>query len=1091
MLSSPWNFDLSQIQLIVRALSWRTRNCFYAAIDRGARVLQPGFLFLVLFFGFWFEAVAQEINFAVPEPYHAIQIDAIKIDRWLVADSEIYHLKGPVSIRQAQVLATADEGILWIHKDAEDPGMRRVIIYLEGEQVVVRRIRNGEPHASTGHPEDAVIDRVWIGRLFTRENLSLNVPAQSLAGEPPPIFQRAMTRHRRQAQSVIAPVSFVDDEPTHQTVVDPRTGVFTQVPDDPLPQVPELVRPEIAIPDTDAQEIAPIVSPVVDSSPLSPGSAQVDFFPRDPTQERNLKFLSNPNNPDEQILLWTGGVRVVIRSPDISEMAAFKSDAEKQVVVLADNVVAWRAPLPDGGDRWELYMDGNVVFVKDRRVIYAKQMYYDANLQRGTILNANVYTPVQNFRGLVRLKADVIQQSDENHLTAYGAAFTSSRLAFPRYWLQSESIEIDRVQSVQSDPLTGIVPANPSSGLPQTNDEYFATSNQNRVYVAGLPVLAWPRFRTSLNDPNLYLKRLRTGNDDIFGFQLLTTWDLHQLFGVRNRLEGTELLGSLDYLEERGIALGTESNYRRSSFFGIPGQVRGVYKSWFINDDGVDNLGRGRFGLLPEEDFRGRLLWRHFHRLDSGYNFRAEVGYISDRNFLESFYEREWDNEKDATTGFWLERNFGTQSFNLTADIQVNDFFTQTSWLPRFDHFTMGQPLFSRFPIVRHGHSHAGYARMRVADAPLNAIELFDPLAWEADVDGIRAGTRQQLEFPNQLGPVKVVPYVLGDVTYWQEDLNGDDAFRALGQAGVRASLPFWKVDPSIQNSLFNVNGLAHKVSFDVDAFYADSSQDLSRFPLYDNLDDDAQEAFRRRFAFNTFGIVAGMDVPLRYDERFYALRSGIQSDVTASSLDVADDLSVVRFGMRQRWQTKRGMPGGERIIDWIKFDVSTALFPNADDDNFGSDFGMLDYNFQWFIGDRLSLVSDGYADFFGQGLRTVSVGLQSNRPRVSDAYIGFRSIEGPISSNVLSTAVSYRMSEKWGLRANSQIDFGEAGTIGNGIAAIYIGESFLWQFGVNADLSRNNVGFRFGFEPRFLNQPRLFRPGGKSLPPASSEWLE
>ena len=77
------------------------------------------------------------------------------------------------------------------------------------------------------------------------------------------------------------------------------------------------------------------------------------------------------------------------------------------------------------------------------------------------------------------------------------------------------------------------------------------------------------------------------------------------------------------------------------------------------------------------------------------------------------------------------------------------------------------------------------------------------------------------------------------------------------------------------------------------------------------------------------------------------------------------------------------------------------------------------------------------------------------------------------------------------GLRANSQIDFGEAGTIGNGIAAIYIGESFLWQFGVNADLSRNNVGFRFGFEPRFLNQPRLFRPGGKSLHPASSEWLE
>ena len=164
---------------------------------------------------------------------------------------------------------------------------------------------------------------------------------------------------------------------------------------------------------------------------------------------------------------------------------------------------------------------------------------------------------------------------------------------------------------------------------------------------------------------------------------------------------------------------------------------------------------------------------------------------------------------------------------------------------------------------------------------------------------------------------------------------------------------------------------------------------------------------------------------------------------------------------------------------------------PEADRDNFGSDFGMLNYNFRWFVGDRVSVVSDGYADFFGQGLRTVSVGLQSGRPGVGDAFVGFRSIEGPISSNVLSTSFSYRMSDKWGLRANSQIDFGEAGTIGNAISLIYIGESFLWQFGINADLSRNNVGFRFGFEPRFLNRPRLFRPGGLPVPPASSQWLE
>lgn len=1002
-------------------------------------------------------------------------------------------MQGQVELSQGKVLANSDEGILWIQSGDSDDNTLRVIAYLEGESVLIRRINEeGRPHSAIGSSEDAIVDTKWLGRFFTRHELVTSVVPGNLNGPVPAIFERALAAHAASANNDIKTVSFQSEEPGYQTVIDPRFGTVRQIPDDPIPTVPDLGAPEIQIPPENERQIEPLVSPEIIANPaLESGGAKVDIFARDPTQELNLNLINNPENPSEQIWIATGGVRVVIRSPDINQIDAFKTDSEKQVVILSDNVVAWRTPLANGGDRWELYLDGNVIFAKDQRVIYAKQMYYDANFQVGTILDADVYTPIQNFRGLVRLKADVIQQVDANNMTAYGAAFTSSRLAFPRYWLQSESIEINRAQNVETDPVTGAAIANPVTGLPVTEDEYFATSNRNRVYASGLPVFAWPRFRTSLDDPNLYIKRLRIGNDNIFGFQFLTTWDLYQLLGVRNRLEGTELLGSVDYLEERGLAFGTEATYRRRSFLGIPGQVRGIYKTWFINDDGQDNLGRGRNALTPEEDFRGRLLWRHYHRFAPGYNFRAEAGYISDRNFLESFYEREWDNEKDATTGIWLERNIASQSFNLTADFQINDFFTQTSWLPRFDHFVLGQPLFGRIPIVRHGHSHIGYGRIRVADAPLDPAELFDPLAWEADVDGIRAGTRQQLEFPQQIGPVKVVPYVLGDVTYWQEDLNGDDALRAYGQAGIRASLPFWKVDPTIQSVLWNLNGLAHKVSFDIEAFYADSSQDLSRFALYDNLDDDAQEAFRRRFAFNTFGIIPGMDVPLRYDERFFALRSGFQSDVTADSLEIADDLSVVRFGLRQRWQTKRGLPGNERIVDWITFDVATTWFPDEDRDNFGADFGIFDYNFRWFVGDRVSLVSDGYADFFGQGLRTVSVGVQSNRPGVSDAYVGVRSIEGPISSNVLSTAITYRMSDKWGLRANSQIDFGETGTIGNGIAAIYIGESFLWQFGINSDLSRGNVGFRFGFEPRFLNRPRLFRPGGRAIPPASSRWLE
>jgi hypothetical protein len=151
----------------------------------------------------------------------------------------------------------------------------------------------------------------------------------------------------------------------------------------------------------------------------------------------------------------------------------------------------------------------------------------------------------------------------------------------------------------------------------------------------------------------------------------------------------------------------------------------------------------------------------------------------------------------------------------------------------------------------------------------------------------------------------------------------------------------------------------------------------------------------------------------------------------------------------------------------------------------------LLNYDFRWFVGDRFCIVSDGFADFFSQGLKTVSLGGEIHRPGNGDVYLGVRSIEGPISSNVLSARMTYRMSDKWGIQALSSYDFGSTGNIGQRVAAVYIGESFLFRFGVNYDVSRDNVGFLFGLEPRFLVRPQLFRPGGLALPPPSAEFLE
>jgi hypothetical protein len=265
----------------------------------------------------------------------------------------------------------------------------------------------------------------------------------------------------------------------------------------------------------------------------------------------------------------------------------------------------------------------------------------------------------------------------------------------------------------------------------------------------------------------------------------------------------------------------------------------------------------------------------------------------------------------------------------------------------------------------------------------------------------------------------------------------------------------------------------------------------LSRFPLYDQLDDDATEHFRRRMLFNTFGLGPGDQIPIMYDERFYALRSNMQGWVTGQSTEIVDDLTEVRLGVKQRWQTKRGLAGHERIIDWITLDVDAVLFPDPNRDNFGEALGMIDYDFRWHLGDRFSILSDGYADVFDQGLRQVTVGALMSRPEHGNLYVGFRSTEGPISSNLLATYVNYRMSEKWIATAGTTIDFASAGNIGQNVSFTRVGESFLLRMGFNYDASRNNYGFQFGIEPRFLPTGQLGVVGGVQIPPAGALGLE
>ncbi len=993
-----------------------------------------------------------------------IDISADQGSRWQQGEFEVWYLRGRCMIRQARMTARGDQAIIWVDRAApnsQEP--HQVLAYLEagGDNrfVQVEFPRDSDPRRG---PSRGLVDKTWYGEFHSRLDARMNV----LRLEPPPpqapdILPRA-TAARRATMRSVQPAQFTAPEPI------------------PTPTAPTL-----------------------------PGNARrIQILPRG-SVPYNVKTINVPER-NEQILIIDSGVKVIIegaRLPGLPDLG--------RIVLETDRIAIWTSgigaegisgeSIQSGETPLEFYLEGNIVFSQGQRVIYAERMYYNVPQRYGTVLNAEMLTPVDQFEGLLRLKANVLQQVNEQNFIAYGGAFTSSRLGVPRYWLQSEELTFQDNQTPIMDPLTGQPAVNPS-GDAVVDHDMLITGTNNFVYVAGIPVLFYPRLATRLDDPLTYLERLSIRQDSIFGTQILTKFDLYQILGIQEPPEGTRWRYSVDSLSERGsffknlsgTGVGTDFQYSRNDLLGFQGPAAGTIDIWGIRDEGLDNLGGDRRAIVPDEEYRGRAFARHRQQLDIGPQVTAEVGWQSDRTFLEQYYEFEWDQQKDQTTGAELKWLRDDHSLNLTVDGRLNDFYTQTEWLPRIDHFVLGHSLlFDR--LTWYGHSHAGYGRFRVLDPPANPVLAGQErrLAWEmfgglpADRQGVRAGTRQEIDAPVDVGPVRVVPYLLGDATYWQEDLAAADVTRLYGQAGIRGSIPFWRADPSVQSYLLNLNGLAHKIVVDGEFSWSDASQDLGRFPLYDQLDDDAQEFFRRRFFSGAFAGAPGGVTPLRFDERFFAFRGNMQGNVTAPSAEIADDLMLGRLGVRQRWQTKRGLPGQERIVDWITFDVEGAVFPRPTRDNFGSNFGMFNYDFRWHVGDRLAVLSDGYADFFSEGLRTASLGTLMSRPEVGSLYVGFRSIEGPISSNLLIAALNYRMSEKWITTAATTYDFGQAGNIGQTISFTRVGESAFISLAMVSDISRGIVGVQLAIEPRFLPVGRLGYVGGVQIPPAGARGLE
>lgn len=1040
-----------------------------------------------------------------PQTTQAIQINAAAGETWTEGAYRVWSLRDGCEIKQGDTRITGRDAVLWIEPGSlygDQPW--KVIAYVEGQVSILvgnqpqptNTAKPGslQPAADAGKPGAG---QTWFGRLYSTAEPKIRianlVPKNGAPAQLPPdnAAARQTPLVARAFQQLAPPVTNAIYNGAPNNGAAPSTAQHADGASAPTMPANPITRSQYS--EYGAGPSQP-VAPVLPSN--QPGMRKIQVFPRSAVALQAEYFPSPTGN--ETVVVINSGVQIRVDGLGSASPNSPMGSLGSTIDISADRVVMWTGgnigDLSAGGNQrgdtpLEIYMEGDIVFREGDRVIFAQSMYYNVPLRNGVILNAELLAPVPNYAGLVRLRSNVIRQLDEANFVAEGASLTTSRLAMPTYEFRAGTMSLNDTQIPQRDRFTGLPIIDPRTGEPVVEHRQTITSNNNVVMAGGVPFFYWPVMTTDMQKPTFYVNDFSIGNDNVFGTRGSIGFDAYQLLGVRNPPQNTDFDVDFGYMSKRGFNAATKFTYGNDFIWGNEKPFRGLFDVFYIHDGGLDTLGTDRINMVPEARERYRFLGQHRQLLDNGWQISAELGIISDRNFLEQYFEGQWDDQKDSITGIELKRIFDNQSLAFALDYNPNDFFLRVNQLPRVDYFNLGTALFDN-RATSYLHASGTYAQTRMATTPTAPQDAatFSPLPYEQNIDEARFDVRPNLEFPIPFADTKITPFLIGGASYFGETLNGGgDNQRVYGQAGIKTTLPFTGYYPEFESDLWNVHGIAHKVNWDLEYSYTDSNQNVDQYALVDEIDDDNVQHFRRRLAFQDFGGPA--PVPLRFDERYYAVRRGLMDNVTGPT-EIVDDLSVARLGLRNRWQTKRGPEGNRRIIDWVMLDTHFEMFPNKDD-NFGENAGLLDYDFRWFVGDRLTLLSSGAADFFTDGQRYVQIGAQINRPKRGNMYLGYRSMQGPFSADVLLATLNYRLSPKWVGSAGITYQLDGNGALGETLTLTRIGESFLVSVAFNADQTRDNVGATLYIEPRFLPRTRFGRTTSLDVPLAGQYGLE
>jgi hypothetical protein len=844
------------------------------------------------------------------------------------------------------------------------------------------------------------------------------------------------------------------------------------------PPPPAVPSPEVPAPVPPPTLPVPLPPPSK-ATPPPPGAAVAPTrnYTITPRRGQSLDIKVLPAGPDGlQPVIVTGGVIVNVRNAPNIPLIDLEAD---RLVIWTRNangeevISGMKRPEGQESNELEFYLAGNVELRqqspsarRESRTLRADEIYYDVPRNVAIAENARLEIRQPLLPDPLIVTAKEYRQLSVTNSEATEAILFDSKLPSDpslKVYLKEATLE-DR--TVPQKSIFGQQVYDRQTGRPLETKQTIINGDNVFFEFENVPFFYLPHIEADARDPLGPLQDINFGYSRVYGFQFGVTLNVYQLLGLQQP-PNTGWRLNLDYLSYRGPGVGTSFDTATRDFFGLTARQNVEVKGYAIYDRNFDLLG----GPRPENDFsppnfRGRLTIRdNVQELPDGFSVQAQVSALSDRNFLEQYFKREFDLDWNQATFVYLKQQQDNWAWSALVESRIRNWVTETEWLPRLDGWLIGQDLFER--LTYNAHASLAYARLRESSDSSNPVDNTD-----VHDNSARFDLMQELSLPFSAGPFRIVPYGLLDLTAYTHDEQSEAVGRAWGGGGVRVSIPFTRIYPDIQSELWNLNGINHKIVVSADYTDVHSSQPHYNLPQLDRLNDDATDQALRDIRplepYINPGNGQNLITSPLFDPQMYAIRKLLYSRV-----DTLDTVEEINFDVRQRWQTKRGYPGFQHIVDWMVLDVSATYFPNAPRDNFGQPFAFLEYNYLWNIGDRTALESTGWVDPINGGPRVFTVGGYFNRPDRTSFYLGYREIE-PLQSRAVTGSVTYVFSPKYAATASSTYDFGTGQSLSNSLLFTRIGSDLTISLGFTYNALQNSFGALFQIAPNLIPAGRV-----------------